>query len=37
MTVAQLRARMSHPEWISWTVYYGRQAQREELARKMVG
>jgi hypothetical protein len=31
MTVARLRAEMSNSEYVSWTVYYGRKAQREEL------
>jgi hypothetical protein len=32
MTVADLRARISAEEWITWSVYYGRQAQDRELA-----
>lgn len=32
-TVAELR-QMSQTEWIGWCVFYGRKAQREELARK---
>lgn len=33
MTVAELRERMSGQEWIGWRVYYGRKAQREEMAK----
>lgn len=32
MTVADLRLRMTGDEWIRWTIYYGRKAQRQELA-----
>lgn len=32
MTVSELRTRMSGQEWTSWYVYYGRIAQREQLA-----
>ncbi len=31
MTVARLQAEMSNEEYLRWTVYYGRKAQREEL------
>lgn len=31
MTVAELRE-MSNEEFVGWQVYYGRKAQREELA-----
>jgi len=31
MTVAEMQHRMSNEEYVAWTVYYGRQAQREEL------
>jgi hypothetical protein len=31
-TVAELRT-MSQTEFLGWSVYYGRKAQREELAR----
>lgn len=32
MTVAELRARMSSEEFLHWAVYFGRKAQRRELA-----
>jgi hypothetical protein len=32
MTVARLRDEMSNDEYIRWGVYYGRKAQRAELA-----
>lgn len=32
-TVAELR-QMSQAEFVGWGIYYGRKAQREELARK---
>jgi hypothetical protein len=32
MTVARLRAEMSSDEFMYWAVYYGRKAQREQLA-----
>lgn len=31
-TVAELRRRMGHDEFVRWQVYYGRKAQRQELA-----
>lgn len=31
-TVARLREEMPAEEYIGWSVYYGRKAQREELA-----
>lgn len=34
MTVRELRERLSAPEWVEWSVYYARKAQREELAAK---
>lgn len=33
MTVARLRAEMSAEEWLDWSIYYQRKAQRAELAR----
>jgi hypothetical protein len=33
MTVADLRERMSNEEFVSWSIYYQRIAQREELER----
>ena len=32
MTVGELRERMSAEEFMRWSVYYGRLAQREQLA-----
>lgn len=32
MTVHDLRTRMSAREWMEWAIYYGRNAQREEMA-----
>lgn len=32
MTVAQLRQDMSQREFVEWSVYLGRKAQREEMA-----
>jgi len=32
MTVARLREEMSSAEYLGWTIYYGRKAQRQELA-----
>jgi len=34
MTVGQLRAGMSMSEYIEWGVYFGRQAQRQEMINK---
>lgn len=31
MTVARLRVEMGNQEFIEWSVYYGRKAQREKL------
>lgn len=31
MTVADLQERMSNAEYLGWSVYYARKAQREEL------
>lgn len=36
MTVEEMRDRMSSQEWMQWSVYYGRIAQREQL-RAMKG
>lgn len=33
MTVGEMRQRMSNDEWGRWAIYYGRMAQRQELAR----
>lgn len=35
-TVAELRATVGQDEYVGWTVYYGRKAQRQELAQKMA-
>lgn len=35
-TVAELR-KIDHAEWVGWCVYYGRKAQREELAAAKAG
>lgn len=32
MTVADLQQRMSGAEYVRWGVYYGRKAQRDEMA-----
>ena len=32
MTVGELRERMTEHELVHWGIYYGRQAQRRELA-----
>ncbi len=33
MTVGELQRRMSAEEWMRWSVYYGRKAQRIEMER----
>lgn len=35
-TVAELRE-MDHGEWVGWCVYYGREAQRQQLAMAKAG
>lgn len=37
MTVARLRDEMSEAEFVGWSVFLGRRAQREELASKTKG
>jgi len=37
MTVARLRAEMPNEEYVYWTVYYGRKAQRRELEQLTAG
>jgi hypothetical protein len=37
MTVGRLREDMSQAEFVTWGIYYGRKAQREELARLTGG
>lgn len=32
MTVGELNARMHNAEYVQWAVYYGREAQRRQLA-----
>jgi hypothetical protein len=34
MTVADMRYRMSGEEYLGWWIYYGRKAQRMQLAAK---
>lgn len=34
MLVEDLRCRMSGQEYLDWTVYYQRKAQRQELAQR---
>lgn len=36
MTVDEMRERMSSQEWMEWSIYYGREAQRQQL-RAMKG
>jgi hypothetical protein len=36
MTVEEMRERMSNEEFVRWSVYFGRKAQREELAMKQA-
>lgn len=37
MTVRDLRARMSHAEFLRWNMYYARIAQQQELERLRRG
>lgn len=37
MTVARMRQEISNSEFMAWGVYYGRQAQRKEMAAKKQG
>jgi allophanate hydrolase subunit 2 len=37
MTVAELRSRMGHDEFVMWTRYYARKAQTLELERQKAG
>ena len=34
MTVSELQTRMSNDEYVHWSMYYARKAQRAELERK---
>lgn len=34
MIVSEMRERLSQAEFTYWTIYYGRKAQRQELAAK---
>lgn len=36
MTVAHLRATMDEGEFVRWSIFHGRKAQRQELAHKMA-
>lgn len=36
MTVDELREKMTMDEFIHWSIYYARKAQRIELAQKMA-
>ncbi len=36
MTVHNLRRTMSNEEFVSWAIFHGRKAQRQELATKMA-
>jgi len=35
--VADLRSRMSNAEYVHWSIYYAREAQRRELAERQAG
>jgi len=37
MTVGDIRERMGNAEFVRWSVYYQRIAQREELASRLRG
>ncbi len=37
MTVAELRDRMTHAEYVGWSRYFAVKAQREELERLKAG
>jgi hypothetical protein len=37
MTVARLREEMPAQEFVRWSVYYGREAQRKQLATARAG
>ena len=37
MTVATMRASLSNDEYVGWSVYFGRKAQRQEMAAKTRG
>lgn len=37
MTVTEMSARMPHAEFVLWTRFYARKAQRDELAAKTTG
>lgn len=36
-TVRELRGTLTQDEWMRWTVYFGRMAQRQELERLKAG
>ena len=37
MTVSEMRQRMSGDEFTGWAIYYGRKAQREQMANLRAG
>jgi hypothetical protein len=37
MTVEEMRERMSTEEFLRWSIYYAREAQRAELKRRQAG
>lgn len=37
MTVARLRTEIGNQEFVEWSIYYARKAQRRELAMKSGG
>lgn len=37
MTVSDLRRRMSQSEFLTWSMYYARQAQAQEIESKKAG
>lgn len=36
MTVSEMQDRMSNAEFVRWSIYHARKAQRQELAEKMA-
>lgn len=36
MTVGRMRAEMSNAEFVEWGVFYGRQAQRQQMDQQMA-
>jgi hypothetical protein len=37
MTVATMRYSLSNDEYVGWSIYFGRKAQRQEMAAKTRG